>query len=193
MNKKKLIAVSALAGVAITLGSAGLASAHGPMGGKGGGLTTVLSGLVSKGTLTQAQVDAINKALQDARAAGDAARTAERAAFTKVITDTLGITEATLTSRLQAGDSLATIAGAKKDALITALVALETKEIDAAVAAGKITSAQATTMKANLKDRVTARVENARGMGRGMDHDGPGHDGKGKGMGHGGMGMGPRF
>ncbi len=193
MNKKKLIAVSALAGVAITLGSAGLASAHGPMGGKGGGLTTVLSGLVSKGTLTQAQVDAINKALQDARAAGDAARAAERAAFTKVITDTLGITEATLTSRLQAGDSLATIAGAKKDALITALVALETKEIDAAVAAGKITSAQATTMKANLKDRVTARVENARGMGRGMDHDGPGHDGKGKGMGHGGMGMGPRF
>lgn len=188
MNKKKLIAVSALAGVAITLGSTGLASAHGPMGGKGGGLTTVLSGLVSKGTLTQAQVDAINKALQDARAAGDAARAAERAAFTKVITDTLGITEATLTSRLQAGDSLATIAGAKKDALITALVALETKEIDAAVAAGKITSAQATTMKANLKDRVTARVENARGMGRGMDHDG-----MGKGMGHGGMGMGPRF
>jgi len=151
------------------------------MGGNSGGLTTILNGLVSKGTLTQAQVDAINKALADARAAGDAARTAGRAAFSKVVTDTLGITEATLTSRLQAGDSLATIAGAKKAALITALVALETKEIDDAVAAGKLTAAQATTMKANVKDRVTAMVENTRGMGMG------------KGMGHGGMGKGGRF
>mgnify|MGYP006268146681 FL=1 len=178
MNKKKLMAATALAGVAISLGTAGIASAHGPMGGPGGGITTILNGLVSKGTLTQAQVDAINKALSDARAAGDAARTAERAAFTKVVTDTLGITEATLTSRLQAGDSLATIAGAKKDALITALVALETKEIDDAVTAGKLTAAQATTMKANVKDRVTSMVNNVRGMGRGM---GMGHEGMGRG------------
>lgn len=188
MNKKKLVAVSALTGVAIALGSAGMASAHGPMGGKGGGLTTILNGLVSKGTLTQAQVEAINKALSDARAAGDAARSAKRAAFIKVVTDTLGITEATLTSRIQAGESLATIAGAKKDALITALVALETKEIDAAVAAGKLTAAQATTMKANLKDRVTARVEDARGMGKGMGSGKGPHD-----MGPGGKGMGHRF
>lgn len=177
-----MLAATALAGVAIALGTAGGASAHGPMGGKGGGLTNVLSGLVAKGTLTQAQVDAINKALADARTAGDAARAANRAAFTKVVTDTLGITEATLTSRLQAGESLATIAGAKKDALITALVALETKEIDDAVAAGKLTAAQATTMKANVKDRVTARVNDVRGMGKGM---GMGHDGM--------MGKGGRF
>lgn len=177
-----MLAATALAGVAITLGTAGGASAHGPMGGNGGGLTNVLSGLVAKGTLTQAQVDAINKALADARTAGDAARAANRAAFTKVVTDTLGITEATLTSRLQAGESLATIAGAKKDALITALVALETKEIDDAVAAGKLTAAQATTMKANVKDRVTARVNDVRGMGKGM---GMGHDGM--------MGKGGRF
>jgi len=173
-----MLAATALAGVAITLGTAGGASAHGPMGGNSGGLTTILNGLVSKGTLTQAQVDAINKALADARATGDAARTAGRAAFTKVVTDTLGITEATLTSRLQAGDSLATIAGAKKDALITALVALETKEIDDAVAAGKLTAAQATTMKANVKARVTAMVENTRGMGRGMGHGGMGQGGR---------------
>ena len=76
------MAATALAGVAISLGTAGIASAHGPMGGPGGGITSILNGLVSKGTLTQAQVDAINKALSDARAAGDAARTAGRAAFT---------------------------------------------------------------------------------------------------------------
>ncbi|MEY3736485.1 MAG: hypothetical protein RLZZ251_201 [Actinomycetota bacterium] len=180
MNKKrKLIAATALAGVAITLSSAGIASAHGPMGGKPGDVTSVLNGLVTKGTLTQAQVDAIKKALDDARATGDANRAAHRAAFTKVVTDTLGITEATLTSRLQAGDSLATIAGPKKDALITALIALENKEIDDAVAAGKITSAQATTMKANVKDRVTSKVENTRGPGMGHGDRGMGDRGMG--------------
>ena len=184
MNKKKLAAVSAIAGLALTLGTVSMASAHDRMGGKGGGLSTVLSGLVSKGTLTQAQVDAINKALADARSTFDAKRDADRAAHIKVITDTLGITEATLTSRLQAGDSLATIAGAKKDALIAARVAFETKEIDSAVAAGKLTAAQATTFKAGLKDRVTAQVENTRGMGPMM--------GKGMGRDFDGRGMGPR-
>ena len=184
MNKKKLVAASAIAGLALTLGTTAIASAHDRMGGNGGGLGTVLAGLVSKGTLTQAQVDAINKGLADARSKFDAARDAERAAHVKVITDTLGITEATLTSRLQAGDSLATIAGAKKDALIAAMVAFETKEIDDAVAAGKLTAAQAATFKAGLKDRVTAHVENARGMGPMM--------GKGMGRGFDGKGMGPR-
>ena len=194
MKNKKLIAAAAVAGVALTLGTAAGASAHGPKGGmgsKGDGLTTVLSGLVSKGTLTQAQVDAINKALQDARGAADAGRQAKRAADIKVITDALGITEAQLTTRLQAGDSLATIAGAKKDALIAAIIAAETKEIDDAVTAGKLTAAQATTMKANLKDRVTKMVESTPGKGFGKDF-GPGRGmGDGPGRGHGfGMGKG---
>ena len=105
------------------------------------------------------------------------------------ITDALGIDEATLKARIEAGESLATIAGAKKDALITALVAFETKKIDAAVVAGKLTAAQATTVKANLKDRVTAHVEATRGPGKGhMGFDGPmgPKDFKGKGHGRGG-------
>jgi len=95
----------------------------------------------------------------------DAFRDAQRAAHLKVITDTLGIDAATLKSRLDAGDSLATIAGAKKDALITALVAFENKQIDDAVAAGKLTAAQATTMKSKVKDGVTAMVERTPGKG----------------------------
>jgi len=82
---------------------------------------------------------------------------------------------------LAAGESLATIAGAKKDALIAALVAEESKQIDAAVTAGKLTAAQATTLKADLTAHVTAEV-NATGMGR-MG----GMGGKG-GRGHGGHG-----
>ena len=58
--------------------------------------------------------------------------------------------------------------------MIAAMVAFETKEIDAAVTAGKLTAAQATTMKANLKDRVTAHVEATPGQGKGpRDFGGP--------------------
>ena len=183
MNKKKIWAATALAGVAISLGTAGVASAHGFGGGKGKGLSTVLSGLVSKGTLTQSQVDAINKGLDDLRASAQADRDAKRAADIKVITDTLGITAADLQTRLQAGDSLATIAGAKKDALIAAIVAAKTKDIDAAVTAGKLAAAQATTMKANLKDRVTKMVEATPGKGPRMDGDNDGDMGMGPNMG----------
>lgn len=178
--KKKLIAASVVAGLALTLGGVAGASAHDRMGEKGQGLTSILTGLVSKGTLTQTQVDAITKALTDARGAAKAAHDAARAEHIKVITDALGIDEATLKSRVEAGESLATIAGAKKDALITALVAYETKKIDAAVTAGKLTAAQATAMKANLSAHVTAKVEATKGMGKGpKGHFGP----KGKGRG----------
>jgi Spy/CpxP family protein refolding chaperone len=178
--KKKLIAASVVAGLALTLGGVAGASAHDRMGEKGQGLSSILTGLVSKGTLTQTQVDAITKAMTDARDAAKAAHDAARAEHIKVITDALGIDEATLKSRVEAGESLATIAGAKKDALITALVAYETKKIDAAVTAGKLTAAQATAMKANLSAHVTAKVEATKGMGKGpKGHFGP----KGKGRG----------
>lgn len=204
MNKKKILAATAIAGVVLSLGTAVGASAHGMGNGKGKGLSTVLSGLVTKGTLTQGQVDAINKGLDDLRANVKADRDAKRAAEIKVITDTLGITEADLKARLQAGDSLATIAGTKKDALIAAIVAAKTKDIDAAVTAGKLTADQATSLKANLKDRVTKMVESTPGKGPRMDNDGDGDMGMGPnvgpngapnlgmGMGNGRHGHGPR-
>lgn len=190
--KNKLIAASAVAGLALTLGTAGVAFAHDNKGGRGDKVASVLNGLVTKGTLTQAQVDAITKAMTESRDAARAAHDAARAERTKVITDVLGIDEATLKSKLEAGQSLATIAGAKKDALTTALVTFETKKIDVDVAAGKLTAAQATAIKADLKTRITAHVEDVRKMGmeKGKGPRGPmgGHDhgpGKGHGMGHG--------
>ena len=150
---------------------------------------TVLASLVTKGTITQAQSDAIVAAADAARPAGmgagmgkgnpadQAAHDAQRAAVEALVASTIGIDAATIKTRLQAGETLAAIAGAKKDALITALVALETKEIDARVTAGTLTAAQATTLKANLTAHVTDMVNN----------------GPGKGMGpKGGMGKGPR-
>ena len=166
MNKKRLVTTVSSVAVALAVISTGIASAHDGMG-KGAGLSTLLSDLVKKGTISQSQADAITKALSDKAASIQANRDADRAAFENVITSTLGIDATTLRTRLQAGESLATIAGAKKDALITAIVAFETKEIDAKVTAGKITAAQATTLKANLTARVTDMVNSVKGPGMG--------------------------
>ena len=171
--RKKVIAGVAAAAIALSVGAASVASAHGGMGGKGGaGLSSLLSDLVTKGTITQSQADAIVKAQTDAKALAEANRPTEaemqahRTAEIAVVTSTLGITEATLKSRVQAGESLATIAGSKKGALITALVAFETKEIDARVTAGKLTAAQATQIKANVTNHVTEEVNEVRGSGK---------------------------
>ena len=78
-------------------------------------------------------------------------------------TNTLGITTTDLQAARQAGKSLATLAGDKKDALINALVNYDTTQIDAAVTAGTLTASQATNLKANLKNHVTKEVESVRG------------------------------
>ncbi len=160
-------------------------------------LVSVLAALVIKGTITQAQSDAITAALSVAKIAAEAAKDAakvaakatkdaekafERAAKAlkndgnhsareALIALTLGIDVKVLHSRSKAGESLATIAGVKKDALIAALVLDQTKRIDAFVAAGKITVAQATVLKAGLVVNVTAEV-NAAGDKNGGHHKG---------------------
>lgn len=159
MNKK-LIATIATAVVALTVstGSAALAD-----NGKGKDrLSSLLSGLVAKGTITQSQADAIVKAQSDVKTAGKAAMETNRAAVDAVVTATLGITADAIKARLKAGESLATIAGAKKDTLIAAITAEINRQIDAAVVAGKLTAAQAAERKAKTVENVTKRVNNLR-------------------------------
>jgi hypothetical protein len=153
-------------------------------------LTSVLAKLVTAGTITQVQSDAIVKALADdkvakdalrdaARVANEAARVAQKAKHEAVITGALGITAAELKTQLATGKSLAEIAGTKKDALIAALVAEKSADLDVAVTAGKITAAQATTAKANLVALVTAEISSKRSPMGG--HLGGSMGGKGKG------------
>jgi hypothetical protein len=150
MSSKKRMAAVALTVAALSLGSIGVASADH----KG----------LPKGVAKLAGHDAQHA---DNKAAHDAQHAAKEA----LVVTTIGVDAATIKTRLAAGESLATIAGAKKDALIAALVAFKTKNIDANVAAGKLTAAQATTLKADLTAHVTERV-NAVG-GKGMDPKGP--------------------
>jgi len=147
------------------------------LGGPAAALDSILTGLVSKGTITQVQADAIKAAVTSAAETAKANRPAkvdgpDRAAMDALISTTLGIDSATIKSRLKAGETLAAIAGSKKDALISALVAEHTKKIDAKVAEGKITSEQATTLKANLVARVTQEISEVKGKGK-HGHGGP--------------------
>ena len=177
---KKSIKLTALAAVAaLTLGAGPSAMADddrgrkgpgGHMGGMhfegprdgGAGLEAVLAELVKAGTITQAQSDAISKAIINAPAAAKAAAEARKAAHEKLISDTVGVAWADIETRLKAGETLAAIAGDKKDALIAALVKEATDRITADLAAGRLTEAQATERKTGLTERVTAEVSSVR-------------------------------
>jgi hypothetical protein len=226
MSSKKNVIAIAVTTVALTVGSIGIGQAASktkvvstkvtrtsstgianPMAKTGGpeeAIASVLSALVTKGTITQAQADAITAAFKAAAPARDIAgpgmgfgpRGADRAALEALVSKTIAVDTATIRTRLAAGESLGAIAGAKKAELITVLVAEETKRIDAAVTAGKLTAEQATTLKAGLTAHVTAEVDRVGGkggpgmgdMGKGgkADKGGRGHGDRGKG----GPGMG---
>lgn len=105
-------------------------------------------------------------------------RSADRVAKEALVASIIGLDAATIKSRLRAGETLAAIAGSKTSALITALVAAKTKEIDADLAAGKLTAAKATALKTNLTAHITEKVNQVRGpgMGKGKGHGiGKGH------------------
>ncbi len=165
--KKRLIAGSAIAALTLSLATATGAVADDKFR-DGKGISNIFRGLVSNGTLTQAQVDAISQAMQDARGAGKAAFEAAKAERIKVITDALGIDAATLETKRKAGQSLADIAGDKKDALIAALVAYESKKIDAAVASGKLSAERATALKSKLTAGITAMVNSEAKLGKAL-------------------------
>lgn len=207
MNTRKPLIAAGLI-VAMSFGSVGIAvasthtmhpaskatnhfaSSNMPMLGHVDPLTHVLAALVTAGTITQAQSDAITAALKAAMPVkpsigGGAGGPGENDGpdiggrgmginfknDLTIITTTLGVTTAQLRTDFAAGQSLSTIAGAKTASLITALVASETTNINAKVTAGKITQAQATSLIAGLTAAVTAAVNAAPGMG-GMGHHG---------------------
>ena len=221
MSSKKNVIAIAVTTFALTVGSIGVGQAASkvktvstkvtrtssngianPMAKTGGpeeAVASVLSALVTKGTITQAQADAIKAAFAaaapvrdlDGPGKGFGPKGEDRAALEALVSKTIGVDTATVRTRLAAGESLGAIAGAKKAELISVLVAEETKRIDAAVTAGKLTADQATTLKAGLTAHVTAEVDQVGGKG-GPGMGGPDRGGKGGkgGRGHGGPGMG---
>ena len=224
MSSKKNVIVIAVTTVALTLGSVGVGQAASkskfvsskstrvsttgvanPMAKTAkseAAIASILTALVAKGTITQAQADAIKTAFAaaapvrgiDKPGKGMGLLGEDRAAAEALISKTIGVDTATIRTRIAAGESLGAIAGAKRAELITVLVAEATKRIDAAVTAGKMTAAQATSLKAGLTAHVTAEVDQVGGKrGPGMGGKEGKHDRGHGGPGKGGMGAAPKI
>ncbi len=138
MSKKRVIAV-VITTLALTAGSIGVA------------------GAASKGSHRGGVNQAAMKAEHQLGGKGRLLKS-DRVTKQTLVSEIIGLDTATIKSRLKAGESLAQIAGDKKDALIAALVADHTKRIDAAVTAGTLTAEQATKMKSKIVEIVTGKV-----------------------------------
>jgi polyhydroxyalkanoate synthesis regulator phasin len=158
---------------------------------RGGALKSVLDSLVTDGTITQAQADAITAKLDAARAANPAHDKGMRGfggAGLDDIATALGITTTDLQTQLKGGATLSAIAGDKLPAITTLLTDQANARIDQAVTDGKITAETAATMKAAVPAKVTAMLDGTApvggpgGPGGHGGHGGPGErDGHGRG------------
>jgi len=162
------LAGAALAGL-IGVGVAAASDGTGPAG----RFADVLSGLVSKGTITQQQADAVNEALTDSwqqeRAEREADRAARKAEIDALLQKTLGMDSDAVREQIQGGKTLREVAGDSADELAAGMLDLVGKRLDAAVKDGRITQAQAEETLTRAKDRADAWVAGEEtGMGRGM-------------------------
>ena len=139
-------------------------------------LKSALTGLVSDGSITQAQADEVATVLAEARPEGlghggpgghggrggrlDLAAAAEA----------LGMTEDELRTQTAAGKTLADVAdaeGVDQADLVKALVAAEEERLAAAVTDGRLTQAQADERAEGLEARITDKLDELCGPGRG--------------------------
>ncbi len=143
-----------------------------------------LTGLVTDGTLTQAQADKVATTLGNADLGGRGGHGPGgfgpgggpgRGADLDAAAKALGVTAADLRTALQGGRTLAQVAADKRvpvATLVTALVDAEKAELAQAVKDGRLTQAQADQRGADLTARVTDRV-NATRPARGTHLPGP--------------------
>jgi polyhydroxyalkanoate synthesis regulator phasin len=129
----------------------------------------VLDNLVKAGAITQAQADAVTKALQDAlpkfeqgpgRRGGPFGRFGAGLAL-DAAAKVLGITADELRTELQSGKTIAEIAkahGIDVQKVIDGLAADAKTKLDAAVKAGKLTQEQADARLKKMTDRLTKLV-----------------------------------
>ncbi|HSF25902.1 MAG TPA: hypothetical protein VLC50_00135 [Actinomycetes bacterium] len=130
-----------------------------------------LADLVSDGTLTQAQADAVAAKLREVGPRGPDGPHGPRGPRLRaggvtvalgVAAKALGITPGELRTALRQGDTLAEVAkahGVDVPTLVDALVKAATTRVDAAVADGRLTSARAEKIKAQLRERITDLVQ----------------------------------
>ena len=171
--RKQILTIAAagvlgLTGVAVAgpaLAAAGATSAAATVTSRVDTIKGALAGLVTDGTLTQAQADKVATTLDDA---SNALRGGKGGHDLTTAATALGMTQTDLRTALQGGRSLAQVAqdkGIAVDKLIAALVAAEKTHIAQEVTDGKLTQAQADQRLAGLTSRVTDRVNSVHAAG----------------------------
>lgn len=130
----------------------------------GSHIQEVLAPLVAAGTITQAQADAVVDALVAARPQGGPGHHGHhghhglRGAKLETVAEALGITVEELRTELQAGQSIADVAGDQTQAVIDALVAEATARIEQGVADGRLTREEADAKLAEVTEKITELV-----------------------------------
>jgi len=138
-------------------------------------IKNALAGLVKDGTLTQAQADKVATTLDQKLPRGGHGGRGFGRPNLDTAASALGMTEDQLVQQLQSGKSLADVAKSKNvsvNTLVSKLVTAAQNDLAAAVKAGRLTQAQADSLKTDLQVRITEMV-NRQGFGRG----GHGHHG----------------
>jgi hypothetical protein len=136
-------------------------------------IKNALAGLVSDGTINQAQADKVATTLSTSDAlrgghGGGGGKGIGRVS-SETVAQILGITVDELRAQQQAGQTLAQVAdaeGISKADLISKLVAAAKTQLAANVTAGRITQAQADEKAAELQVKITEKVDQIR-TGRG--------------------------
>ncbi len=152
-------------------------------------MTDALAPLVQNGTITQAQADAVTKALQDAKPqggpGGDHGGRGHGGPGLDTAATAIGISADDLRTALQGGQTIAQVAQAKgvdPQKVIDAIAAEMNKHLDEELASGEHTQAEVDQKKADVVQHATDMVNNA------MPKGGPGGHGPG-GRGQNGQGQ----
>lgn len=191
------LAGGAIAGVALTHPSVsgaqtetttpGTPAPDAPRPDKGAWIQDALAPLVANGTINQSQADAVASALEAAKPpmdhrgpGGPGGPGFGHHGGLDAAAAAIGISTDDLRTALQSGQSLADVAqahGVTSQAVTDALVAAEKTELDARVASGDITQAEADQKLAALTQDVTAMVNGQMPAGGPRFHDhGPDND-----------------
>ncbi|HEV2249985.1 MAG TPA: hypothetical protein VGT60_05720 [Candidatus Limnocylindria bacterium] len=139
-------------------------------------LKEILDALVAKNTITQAQEEAILQALRDGRPSPKPKAPGSKPVrpnvpkvrsfigdVVKTTSQYLGVDRRTLVTELRAGKSLAELAnaapGKSAQGLIDTLTAAADGKVDRAVAANRLTTEQAATLKPKIAAEITTVVD----------------------------------
>lgn len=176
--KKSLVAGTVAASMAaggfagLVLGTPGIADAAQTADAAASWVDDALSGLVTDGTITQEQSDAVETALQDARPAHGPGR-GHGMRHLAAVAEALGIAGDDLRTALRGGQTIAEVAAANDvdvQTVVDAIADDHRQRLDEAVAAGELTQEQADERLAQAEQRATAMVD-----GELPARSGPGH------------------